>query len=76
MQPWHTQSMEQLYEELDSSPGGLSRKQARVRLEERGYNELPQGTKTPLFFRVLEQLGDPMILVLLAAAGVSAVTPC
>ncbi len=50
---------------------GLTREEARARLERYGPNELA-GRKPPsLFRRVLAQLKDPMILVLLGAAGLS-----
>ena len=50
---------------------GLSQAEARARLERNGPNEL-KGAKPPsLLWRILAQLKDPMILVLLAAAGLS-----
>ncbi len=50
---------------------GLSQTEARRRLEENGPNELRQEKRAGLFMRLLGQLRDPMILVLLAAAGLS-----
>ena len=53
---------------------GLSSKEAAWRLEKNGRNKLEEGKKTSLFVRFLLQLKDPMILILLIAAAVSAVT--
>lgn len=53
---------------------GLPAEEAAKRLEENGKNKLAEGDKTPLWKRFLEQLADPMIIILLAAAAVSGVT--
>lgn len=58
---------------LNTSPSGLSSTEARRRLEESGPNKLKEAKKTPLIIRFLEQLKDPMIIILLAAAIVSGV---
>ena len=64
---------ERVLRELNSAPGGLSRKQAAARLEKHGENRLAQKKGDSLWRRFMLQLSDPMILVLLAAAAVSAV---
>ena len=67
-----TRSLRQVLDELHSdSDRGLSSAEAKKRLGEFGENRLEQGKQAGLFFRVLAQLKDPMILVLLAAAGLS-----
>ena len=71
MGQWHDRPVSQILKELDSSPSGLSRRQAEQRLERVGPNELERPAPPSLFRRVLGQLKDPMILVLLAAAGIS-----
>ncbi|MDD7688195.1 MAG: HAD-IC family P-type ATPase, partial [Clostridiales bacterium] len=58
---------------LNTSPSGLSSTEARKRLEEGGLNKLKEAKKTPLIIRFLEQLKDPMIIILLVAAIVSGV---
>ena len=58
---------------LNTSPSGLSSTEARRRLEEGGPNKLKEAKKTPLIIRFLEQLKDPMIIILLVAAIVSGV---
>ena len=61
---------ERVLRELNSAPGGLSRKQAAARLEKHGENRLAQKKGDSLWRRFMLQLSDPMILVLLAAATV------
>lgn len=53
---------------------GLSGAQAARRLEEHGKNKLVESKKVPLWKRLLEQLADPMIIILIAAAAVSGIT--
>jgi len=71
MSEWHTVPVSRVLEQLDSGPSGLTAEQARAHLRQWGANELEQGKKDSLFVRLLEQLKDPMILVLLAAAALS-----
>ena len=53
---------------------GLSEEQAEERLERYGENKLAEAKKTTVLQRFFQQLKDPMLLILLAAAAVSAVT--
>ena len=71
MSSWHSRSVAQLLQDLDTKPGGLSPHQAEERLKRCGPNELEPPRQEGLLRRILEQLKDPMILVLLGAAGVS-----
>ena len=72
MANWHGQSAAQVLTELESSrERGLSRGEAEARLTRYGPNRLEQTRKKSLPLRLLGQLKDPMILVLLAAAGLS-----
>ena len=71
MRQWHSLTPRQVLEELDASPGGLTGREAAARLEARGPNRLPQPPRPGLWARLWGQLKDPMILVLLAAAGLS-----
>lgn len=64
----------QVMEELQTSQEGLSSAQAEERLQRTGPNKLEEGKKTPLILRFLKELADPMILILIAAAAVSAIT--
>ena len=70
----YQQSANQVLERLSSSEAGLSTAEADQRRQKFGPNELKDGEKVTLIQRFLTQLKDPMLLILLAAAAVSAVT--
>ena len=70
----YQQSANQVLERLSSSEAGLSTAEADQRRQKFGPNELKEGEKVTLIQRFLTQLKDPMLLILLAAAAVSAVT--
>ncbi|KAI9017858.1 hypothetical protein BC832DRAFT_527040 [Gaertneriomyces semiglobifer] len=52
---------------------GLTDGEARRRLAQYGPNELPEDPPTPLWELILEQFKDQLVIILLAAAGVSLV---
>jgi len=60
--------------DMGSTAEGLSAQQAQERLEKYGPNKLKEGEKPTLLQRFLTQLKDPMLIILLVAAAVSAVT--
>lgn len=64
----------QVLQTVGSTREGISSAEAASRLEADGKNKLAQGKKISLFKRFLDQLKDPMIIILLVAAVVSAVT--
>ncbi|MBQ8821771.1 MAG: cation-translocating P-type ATPase [Lachnospiraceae bacterium] len=59
--------------ETQSSVDGISTAEAEKRLAENGKNKLAEGKKDSLLKRFINQLMDPMILILLAAAAISGV---
>ena len=61
-------------ERLHATPEGLSSQEAARRLSEHGANRLAEGKKQSLLHRFLEQLADPMMIVLLVAAVLSGIT--
>ena len=65
---------EQVFEDVKSSTLGLTSAEAEERLAKHGKNKLKEAEKTPLIKRFLAQLADPMIIILLVAAAVSAAT--
>ncbi len=72
MQKYHAMKKEMVLRELGTEPAtGLLAKEAEKRLRENGANELTEKKKKSLLRRFLEQFKDFMILVLLAAAGIS-----
>ena len=71
MGDWHSRSTAQVMKELGGRPQGLTEREAAQRLEKCGPNQLAQPEPPSLLIRILSQLKDPMILVLLAAAALS-----
>ena len=73
MGDWHSRPAAEIMEELESRPQGLTEREAARRLERVGPNQLDEPSGPGMWRRVLEQLRDPMILVLLGAAVLSLV---
>ena len=74
MSELYQRTQDDILAELNSSASGLSEEQAEERLERYGENKLAEAKKTTVLQRFFQQLKDPMLLILLAAAAVSAVT--
>ncbi|WP_420809379.1 cation-translocating P-type ATPase [Aquibacillus halophilus] len=55
---------------VESTKNGLSKEEAKSRLERDGYNEIEDKEKVPTWKLFLETLKDSMVIVLLVAAGV------
>ena len=53
---------------------GLSNDEASSRLAKTGPNKLEEAEKTPLWKRFFEQMADPMVIMLIVAAVISALT--
>ena len=70
----YRQTPEQVLAEVRSADKGLDPAQAAKRLEESGPNRLQEGKKDSLLKRLLKQLADPMIIILIVAAAISAAT--
>ena len=70
---FYCENKEEVLKELKTSETGLSENEAGKRLEQNGKNRLEAAKGKSLIRRFLEQLMDPMILILLAAAAVSGV---
>ena len=67
-------SAEDVLREQQSDPGGLTGQEAGKRLEQYGPNKLKEAKKATLLERFIDQLKDPMLIILMCAAAVSAVT--
>ena len=68
-------SADEVLSELSSNgESGLSAAEASSRLSQYGPNELEKEEKTPLWKRFFEQMADPMVIMLIVAAVISAVT--
>ena len=74
MSELYQRTQEEILAEFESAESGLSEEQAAERLEKHGPNKLKEAPKVTVFQRFIQQIRDPMLLILLAAAAVSAVT--
>ncbi len=70
----YLETTDSVLDALQSSKSGLTKQEAESRLQKYGENRLADPPKPTLAARFLEQFKNPMILVLLAAAVISAVT--
>ncbi|MBP5550513.1 MAG: calcium-translocating P-type ATPase, PMCA-type [Bacilli bacterium] len=70
---WFNQSTEEVIKELETTSEGLTSSEANARLEKNGKNKLAEAKKVSIIARFFKQFANLMIIVLLAAAAVSAV---
>ena len=70
---FHNKSVEETFTQVSSSESGLTAAEAQRRLAENGKNALAEAKKKPAIIKFLSQFTDPMIIVLLVAAVISAV---
>lgn len=74
MKKFYEQSAEETLTSLKTGEEGLKTAEVQKRREQYGPNKLKEAEKPSLFRRFLDQLKDPMLIILLIAAGVSALT--
>ena len=74
MQKTYTLSTQEVLKNLGVTTEGLSSGEAAKRLEKYGPNKLKEAEKPSLIQRFLAQLKDPMLIILMIAAAVSALT--
>lgn len=70
---FYCSAKEAVLEELHSDAAGLTQQEAEMRLEQNGKNRLEAAKGKSLLRRFLEQIADPMIIILLIAAFISGV---
>ena len=71
---WHTMTKEEIERKLHTNfDYGLTDNEAKKRQEKFGKNRLAEKKRTNIFIRFLLQFNDFMIIVLIIAAGISAV---
>lgn len=63
-----------LKKQSTSADAGLSTAEAQTRQAKFGPNKLKEEEKTPLWIRFFQQMADPMVIMLIVAAVISAVT--
>lgn len=71
---FYTEEVSTVLSDVKSTFRGLSKEQAEMRLEKEGKNKLKAPPKISLFRRFMEQLANPMIIILIIAAIISGVT--
>ena len=71
---YYLHEVSDVFAEVKSSENGLTSAEAEKRLQENGKNKLAEAKKVSMFSRFVDQLKDPMIIILLIAAVISAVT--
>ena len=70
---WFNQTTEEIIQELNTTSEGLTSSEATARIEANGKNKLAEAKKVSIIARFFKQFANLMIIVLLAAAAVSAV---
>ena len=71
---FYLEQISDVFSHVKSSESGLTSAEAEKRLAENGKNKLKEGKKKTTLQRILEQLSDPMIIILIVAAVISAIT--
>lgn len=75
MSQWHSKTTKEVLDQLNVTvQDGLTDSEAKKRLDQYGPNELKSAERASLFMRFLDQMKDPMIIVLLIAAVLSFVS--
>lgn len=67
LKKWHSTEKKEVLEILKSSELGLDEKEVKLRQEKYGKNELPKGETPSLLKIFIEQLLDPIVLLLVVA---------
>lgn len=70
----YLKSADEVLKDIESTQNGLTSEQAKQRLEKNGLNKLKEPPRDGIVKKFIKALIDPMIIMLLAAAGISAIT--
>lgn len=70
----YLKSADEVFADIGSSANGLTSAEAQTRLEKNGKNKLAEAKKPSVIKKFFAELADLMIIILLIAAAVSAVT--
>ena len=71
---FHLSEWQDVLKKLGTSENGLSSAEAQKRIEKDGKNKLVEAKKESIIHKFFSQLADPMIIILIVAAAISAVT--
>ena len=69
---WHTLTIKESFERLNSGPSGLTAAEAARRLDEFGPNELQATARVSPWMILFEQFKNVLIVILLGATALSA----
>ena len=69
---FYNNSKEEVLSHFSTNENGLSAQEAQARLEQNGKNKLAEGEKESMIKRFFKQLAEPMTIILLVAAAISA----
>lgn len=72
MKPY-LQPIGEIFADVKSCENGLTAEESEARLQSQGKNKLAEGKKEPMILRFLKQFIEPMTLILIVAAIISAV---
>ena len=70
---YYLKTIKEIFDELKTGSEGLGSAEAEQRLIKDGKNKLAGAKKESIFHMFLRQLADPMIIILIAAAVISAI---
>jgi len=71
---YYSEEKEQVLKEVDSNENGLTSSEVNKRLYENGKNKIAEGKKVSTAERLIAQMKDPMIIILIVAAVISGIT--
>ena len=71
MEAWHSLTLAEVFQQLDTTDAGLDVRQAQQRLAQFGPNQLPEQPPTTVVQIALRQFYSPLIYILILAAIVS-----
>jgi len=71
MANWHNKGITNIYDELKTSPDGLSKIECKKRIKKNGHNNLPKPKEATIVEIFIQQFISPLIYLLLAAAAIS-----
>lgn len=71
---YYLENVDSVFEAVNSSPEGLTTAEAERRIAQNGKNKLAEAKKDSVIKKFFDQMKDPMIIILIVAAAISAVT--
>ena len=69
---WHKLTVEECFQQLETSSRGLTQDEAEKRLVRFGSNEIKEKEKKPAWIEFLEQFNNILVIILIIAAAISA----